>query len=395
MKTFIKSGLRYFGLELVRYKEEPFTKLVSLQPKTAAQGNALLSYVLDPFLLKSGQAISNAHTHDWESFQIAEILLDLGYLVDVIDYRNFVFRPQKPYNVFIGARTNFERISRLINPDCLKIVHLDTAHWIYNNSYAYNRHRELLERKGIALNNNKYVEANQALEWADCGTVLGNEYTLGTYRYAKKPLYSIPISTCGLYDSPENKAWHNCRRNFLWFGSGGLVHKGLDLTLEAFAEMPDYHLYVCGPVEQEKGFEQIYTKELYHTPNIHTKGWVDVNGEEFLEVVNRCIGLIYPSSSEGSAGSAINCMHAGLIPILTFESGLDVHDFGIILKDSSITEIKKAVIELSNQSLDKQKMMAQKAWAQARKKHTRENFAIEMRRVLEKIITNGVALSPL
>jgi len=88
-------------------------------------------------------------------------------------------------------------------------------------------------------------------------------------------------------------------------------------------------------------------------------------------------------------------MHAGLIPILTFESGLDVHDFGIILKDSSITEIKKAVMELSNQSLDKQKMMAQKAWIHARKTHTRENFAIEMRRVLEKIITNGSALSPL
>ena len=388
MKVLVKSLLRHFGLEILRYKKDSLAKQISLKPRTTARGNALLSYVLAPFLLKPGQTISNDHTHDWESFQIAEILLDLGYAVDVIDYRNFIFRPRKPYSIFIGARTNFERIARLINPNCIKIVHLDTAHWIYNNSYAYNRHRELVERRGVALNNYKYVEVNQALEWADCATLHGNQYTQGTYRYAQKPLFPIPNTTCGLYDSPKNKEWDICRKNFLWFGSGGLVHKGLDLTLEAFAGMPDYHLHVCGPIEQEKKFEQIYTKELYHTPNIHTKGWVDINGEDFLEVINQCIGLIYPSSSEGCPGSVSTCMHAGLIPILTFECGMDVHDFGIILKNSSIAEIRKTIIGLSNLPIEKLEVMAQSTWEYARNTHTRENFAVEMRRALEKIIAN-------
>ena len=35
-----------------------------------------------------------------------------------------------------------------------------------------------------------------------------------------------------------------------------MVHKGLDLVLEAFAGMPEYHLTVCGPVAKEKDFER-------------------------------------------------------------------------------------------------------------------------------------------
>ena len=69
------------------------------------------------------------------------------------------------------------------------------------------------------------------------------------------------------------------------------MHKGLDLVLEAFAGMPDHHLYVCGPLQQEKDFVKAFYTELYETPNIHAVGWVDLEGPEFLEIVNKCVGL--------------------------------------------------------------------------------------------------------
>ena len=37
-----------------------------------------------------------------------------------------------------------------------------------------------------------------------------------------------------------------------------MVHKGLDLVLEAFVAMPEYHLTVCGKVSSEKDFEDAY-----------------------------------------------------------------------------------------------------------------------------------------
>ena len=75
------------------------------------------------------------------------------------------------------------------------------------------------------------------------------------------------------YPWPEAKDFEACRTRFLWLGSRGMVFKGLDLVLDAFVQMPEYHLTVCGPVAKEKDFEQVYYQELYHTSNIHTYGW--------------------------------------------------------------------------------------------------------------------------
>ena len=129
---------------------------------------------------------------------------------------------------------------------------------------------------------------NLAIERADCATILGNEFTISTFRYANKPIYRLPISAPVIYPWPEGKDFEACRRRFLWFGSNGFVHKGLDLVLEAFAAMPEYHLTVCGPIkeEMEKDFEKTFYRELYQTSNIRTEGWVDVVSPEFMRIAN-------------------------------------------------------------------------------------------------------------
>jgi glycosyltransferase involved in cell wall biosynthesis len=388
MKKIVKRLGQKLGFDIRRHEPSPHDKEpVSLQTSLIRRGTVLLSYIIQPFLLKPGEPISNAHTHDWESFQIARTFLHLGYDVDVIDYRNKDFVPSKKYAFFVSARTNFERIARMLNKDCVKIAHLDTANWVFNNGSSYKRLLDLQKRKGatIPLSSLRQIESNLAIEHADYATLLGNEFTLGTYQYAKKPIFLIPISTCGLYPSPEKKDFASCRRNFLWLGSGGLVHKGLDLVLDIFAKMKECHLYVCGPIQQERNFQQLYHRELYETPNIHTIGWLDVNGSEFTDITNTCIALIYPSSSEGQCGSVVNCLHAGLIPIISYESGVNVGDFGVILENCSIEAIRKAVTDISNSSPEKLGSMSQKAWEYARTHHTRQNFAEAYRNVIEQV----------
>lgn len=383
MKKIAKKILAKLDIEITR----PDRRFVSLKRGNGCQGNALLSYIIDPFLLKNGEPVSSTHTHYWESLQIARTLLNLGYHVDVIHYSNKTFIPRKKYSVFIGARTNFQRITQLLNKDCVKIVHLDTAHWLFNGCAEYRRCLDLQQRRGITLKSFRGVEPNWAIEYADYATILGNQFTISTYSYAQKPIYRIPISTCGVYPWSEDKDYEVCRKSFLWFGGPGLVHKGLDLVLDAFAEMPDHHLTVCGPLQKEKDFRGAFYEELYQTPNIHTIGWIDVNSSEFTEVINKCVGLIYPSCSEGGGGSVINCIHAGLIPIVSYESSVDVNDFGLVLKDCSVAEIKNSVRTLSSLSTEELKRMSRKAWEFARANHTRERFAEEYRKFVEKIIT--------
>jgi glycosyltransferase involved in cell wall biosynthesis len=396
VKTFVKNIGFKLGLDIRRIApNDRNNRCVSLRPESGVKGYVLLSYILDPFLLKTGERISNAHTHHWESFQIAKTFLDFGYAVDVIDYRNEEFRPSKEYGFLIAARTNFERLASLLNRDCTKIAHLDTSHWMFNNWAAYKRGIALQDRKGITapVGSLRLVEPNYAIEHADCATLLGNRFTMDTYQYANKPLFAVPVSTCSEFPWPQSKDFAACRKSFLWFGSGGFVHKGLDLVLDAFAEMPDFHLYICGPVKEEKLFSEIYRDELYCLPNIHCLGWVDVGGKEFIDVMNHCVGIIYPSCAEGQCGSVVQCLHGGLVPVVSYESGLDIAEFGVILKECSIREIRESLQGIGNRSAGELRDLAMGTREFARTNHTRERFANEFKNAISCILQNKAGIN--
>lgn len=306
---------------------------------------------------------------------MAQTYREAGYVVDAIHWSHKDFYPKKDYIAYVDIRRNFARFAPRFGPQCLKILHLDTAHHAYHNAAQLRRLEELKQRRGIILPPYKMIETNQSIEQADCATVLGNEFTMGTFRFAGKPLHRIPISAPLLYPFPENKDWNSCRKTFLWFGSDGFVHKGLDLVLEAFSQMKDFKLIVCGPLEKEPKFCRAFHQELYRTPNITVAGWVDVNSPRFIEIANRCAGLVYPSCSEGGGGCVINCMHAGLIPIASYESSVDITpDYGIVLPDCSVETIKAQVQQLAELAPLKLHDMAMAAWQYVRMHHTRDHF---------------------
>lgn len=388
MRQYIREASKRLDALVHRYTHPDETAFVSLQPEGTPCGNVLMAYIIDPFLLKEGETVSNSHTNHWESLQMAQAFLDLGYAVDVISYRNTSFRPRKKYTFFLSARTRFVKIAERLNPDCIKIVHLDMAHWLYNNTAAYQRSLAVQQRRGVAIGlHRKLQEQNWAIEHADYATILGNEFTTSTYRYADKPIYRVPIPNCATYPWPEDKDFDAVRKRFIWFGSDGLVHKGLDLTLEAFAQMPEYHLTVCGPIARDKGFAQAYHKELYETPNIHTADWVDIEGPEFAQIFRNSVGLVYPTCSEGGGGSVITCMHAGLIPVVSYEASVDIEPtFGVLLNDNTIEAIQESVRTLSQRPAEQLERMARGAWQTARTRYTRARHAEEFRAVIEQIM---------
>jgi glycosyltransferase involved in cell wall biosynthesis len=388
LKKIFKYSLQKLGYEIKKTAEsmQALDKVVTLKPNGVSGGNVLLSYIIEPFL---GQDIDSftSHTHFWESYQIAKTYLDMGYCVDVIDYRNHSFTPKIPYTLFVSARTNFEKIAKKLNDDCIKVVHLDTAHWMFNNSAAYNRYAALQKRRGITVRCKKIIEQTWAIEVANCATVLGNSFTVGTYAYANKPIYQLPVPTCRTYTWPDKKDFEACRNNFIWMGSSGVVNKGLDLVLEAFTELPDCRLSVFGPIDEEKEFEKAYNYELYQSTNIKTIGWVDVNSDLFLDITRNSIALIYPSCSEGQAGAVATCMQTGVIPIVSYESGIDVDDFGILLEKCTIAEIKEAINRVLKMPSKTLALMSRKSWEYAREYHSHKGYAKAYRSVAEKILS--------
>jgi glycosyltransferase involved in cell wall biosynthesis len=386
--------LKWTTEKYLRKDDDPMKRVVSLNPPGPSRGNVLFSRINDAFLLKPGEPFPTAHQNFWEAYQQAMVFLNLGYSVDVIHYLNREFVPRKDYAIFCDVGWNMERIGPLLDKKCLKLGHLTTAHPLFSNTAELKRLMALQERRGVSLWPRRQVwQSLLAIDHADCATILGHEFTINTFRHAKKPLYPVPAASPMVYPWQEEKNFEAVRKRFVWFGGIGMVHKGLDLVLEAFASMPEYRLAVCGPVEREKDFVAAYHRELYETENIELVGWMDVGSSKFLEIARDCVGLIHPSCSEGCSTAVVACMHAGLIPIVSYESSVEVGpECGIVLRKSSIEEIRDAVRSIASRPANTLQEMARNTWERARAEHSPERFIEEYKRaVLRAIAEHGRA----
>ncbi|WP_447964766.1 glycosyltransferase [Nitrospira sp. Ecomares 2.1] len=388
-KHILKFSHAALGSILEQFNSPFNRKVISLKPDGPPRGHVLLSYRIELFSTKPGQPIPYYHYNRQLSVVMARTFTDLGFAVDVISNQNKSFLPKKKYDFFIDTRMNFERLAPHLNKDCIKILHATTAHPHFNNFAEAKRLLALQERRNVTLRSRRFMMPSfaMAIEYADC-VVVHCAFGAKNFNYANKPIYLVPNAVPYKYPWSDSKDFESCRFRFLWLGSEGMVHKGLDLVLEAFAGMPEYHLTVCGPVAREKDFEQAYFQELYHTPNIHTRGWIDVESAEFMDLTNCCLGLVYPSCSETNAGSVLTSLHAGLIPIISYESGVDVSkDEGVVLEDCSIEAIREAVRQTSSRSTQELRRMSRKSWEFAQENHMVNNFEKKYRDVIGKLIS--------
>ena len=358
-----------------------------MTPEGTSKGCVLLSYIIDGFFLNPVKSIPKTHTNIWQSVQIARIFLELGYSVDVIHYTNHGFVPRKHYAFAVDVRHNLARLSPLLNHNCIKIMHIDAAHILFHNAAEARRLLELQQRRGVTLRPQRFEMPNYCIEHADYATTTGNDFTINTFSYAKKRVFKLP-TPCGIAVDWPVRNFDRCRKRFLWFSSSGPVHKGLDLALEAFADLPEYQLTVCGPFDKDKAFVDAYRRELFETENIHAIGWVDLDSDSFIEITRSCCAVLHLSCSEGGAPSVKMCMHAGLIPIISYESGVDIEDFGYILRDCSVSNIKRVVKAVSELPQPVMEAKWRDCWDYTRQHHTRENFSKTYRTVITQIIAD-------
>ena len=397
LKTRLKKRKFFFGVKKLRGSirqcladlEQLWleNRVVTLRPAGEERGRALFSYRIEGFVLAPDDPLILKHTNYWQSVQMARTLTEMGYVVDVIDYRNSDFQPEKEYSLFVDVRKNMERLAPRLGNGCLKIFHIDTAQILAHNAAEANRLLALLQRRGTAFSPRLHQPPNRGIEVADYATGNVGDFSLSTFRYAGKPIYALPAPVAHVYDFPVEKNWSSCRRRFIWLGSNGLVHKGLDLVLDAFANMPDCHLTVCTSLDQDPEFKRAYHRELYEMPNIDTAGWMEMGSERFREIASSCAAVVYPSCSEGLSTSTIECMHAGMIPIVSHETGVPVGDFGCEIHPCTVEQIQQIVRNVAEMNPEELRGRSERAWEFARANHTREKFAARYRKVIEEILT--------
>lgn len=372
------------GFALVRSGE---ARIISLPASSRSDRIALLSYTIAPFVGR-GRTPSPDPTAAWVSLTLARLLRQRGWNVDVVSDANIAFVPARPYGVVIASRRSLSRLAPRLPTECIKVLYLDGADVLVQHAAECDRLLDLKDRRQVVLSPVRFERPTLALEQAACAIVQGNALTLNGYRHARIPLHRVATVATVERPSPQSKDFEACRRSFVAPGTRGLVHQGLDRTLEAFAALPDHHVTVYAPVHRERQFQEAYRRELRDTPNIHTARWRGLGHQRLGALARKAVGLVFPSSAEGQAQEVVAGMAAGLIPIVTREAGVDVEGFGVVLPGPSPAEVSKAVRDLSALPAPRLCEMAAEAWHCARSRHSPDVVARRLDEILQEVLTD-------
>ena len=128
-----------------------------------------------------------------------------------------------------------------------------------------------------------------------------------------------------------------------------------------------------------------YYKNQLNQHNIHLVGEVNMRTEEFYKQMDKCAFAILPSCSEGQAGSIIECMNQGLIPIVSKETRLETGSFGFTLKDCEVNTIRSLIKDVSAMNDNAVKDMSLRSRETAIRDYRPKNFTNNLMVIIKNL----------
>lgn len=303
----------------------------------------LVSYLSEPFR----KGVSSKHTNLQECHTAALIFNELGYQIDVIDYYAQHKVDFSKYDIIYGFGDPYENSFYDKGFKGKRILYSPGCNTVYSNIVSAAAVKKLYPQLGYypvylsRCTNNAWPYQKYL---SDGIITLGNDFVSQTYLNDNPTLnvYSLPAFFTKSF-TPLNRDYSKIKCNFLWFGSQGSVHKGLDVALNLIAQNPETTLYICGYQEKnEPELSSLFTA-LFNQGRAVNCGFMDINSEPFVQLLNKCGAALFPSVSEGGSPALLTLMgNAGLIPITTFASGIDFDGMGFVATSNEPVEIQKA-----------------------------------------------------
>lgn len=363
-------------------------QLISNYFKKNHRKHALLSYILTPF-----KKDSLSHTNFYEAQSWAKILDALGYNVDIVDYRNTRNIDLSKYDLLCGFGDIFQKVFESINHNKIQTIYYGTGmHSCHQNTISLQRVKDVYIKKGVWLGKSaRLVEKTWTHQTAlvDGIISLGNEVCADSYRkYYDGKVYSLlaPFYETLNGESIIKQRDNSSAKHYLWFGSSGLIHKGLDLCLDYFSQNKDVFLHICGPIENEKEFIDVYKKELFESSNIKLHGFIDIASKEFETILSLCSFTIFPTCSEGGCASVLTSIgNGGLIPIITKETTIETgHE--IWIEGFNYESVDKAIKQSQALSFEKIKELQYNNLTFVKANHTQEIYYQQLKTNIQKIL---------
>jgi hypothetical protein len=346
----------------------------------------LLIYLVSPFLKKKPGL---AHQNRWQIKELARVIGEFGYNVDVMNYHyNHRVKLTKKYDLIVDIHPGLNNIyHHNIASGGLKVVYITGSNPSFSNSAELSRIESLFLRAGVRVHPRRYVPpfAKSQIESFDAMFFIGNEYNLKTFdEFNIKRTYFIKNTGHQFLRNIDFS--RKQPRNFLFLGGAGQVHKGLDLLLDAFSVNRHLNLYVCSSFSSEKDFFELYKDVLLHSSNIFPVGFVDIASKKFRQLCAVCSFVVLPSCSEANAGSVLTGMSAGLVPIVSRESGFEADEVHY-LDDITVPGIAGTLNLFAQKPTDWIQNEALRAMNIVRDRYSEKNFTESVKAAMTGLLT--------
>ena len=358
-------------------------RLVEVYPNQYSAGHsklALLSYTTTPYRVKD-----TLHSNYLEVKSIVAVLNELGYGVHIVDYDSIRSFDYSRYDLIFGFGDPLEKSFSVSCGSLTRICYMTGA------SSSFQNRSELIRVKAYNKANFQKISAkrvisrtwDQSIAFSDALILLGNEWTLSTYREKETPKERYIINGISLCDSQIISSGQKSQKTFVWFGSTGAIHKGLDLCLQVFKKNRDLTLHVCGSVDEDFGDELL---RIQLPENIIIHGYVVASSAKFNSIVAESTFAILPTCSEGQSTSLLTMMAAGIIPVSTVASGLNIADYGITIEDLTEKGVENAVKKAITSNSDDIEKLSDLCEKVVSKFHTENSFRHSLSQILHGVL---------
>ena len=357
---------------------------------TSHSKTALLSYVKEIFEDERIN-IDKAHTNRYTTLCIAEIVSELGYNVDVINWQSSYTEDPGSYDLVLGLGRSLENIliSKYRGSGPRTICFATGCNPTFSNKVTMQRVTDFYLKKGkVLLSSSRYIREDWPLQHsiADWIILHGDFFARKTYREYNFDSVLAPVYQFHCIEKDDN-TWLGAKKNYLWFGSEGAIHKGLDLLIDTFKDLQEYNLHICCHLHREPEFFEIYKEVIEKSENIIYHGFVRLDSEVFKNILNICAFVIFPSVSEGNCAAVITCMaNGGLIPVVTRNADIDLEQYGVEIMGFTENDILSAIERSQQLSLDELKSQTAKILHTTKNYHSFEHFREDFKNKLIKAL---------
>lgn len=238
------------------------------------------------------------------------------------------------YDMLVGIQGSLTPLSRLARFDKVVLFAVN-MHPAERNRilHAFNRQYGVCAPKHVARNS-VHLRQVSDIEKADVVMLVGNATIARSFLTQGTPLHSLRrfnyTSALPLRAVADLAPGRTPR--VLYVATEMCLRKGFDVLADILQQVQDVP-FVCGIVggSGDAGYQEklaLLQKQLGDRLIVH--GWVNSSSPEYVKLLREYDVVVFPSLEEGQAGSVLDAMSQGLVPLITRQTGVDYAPLGYL-----------------------------------------------------------------